>query len=257
MFGFKIRGWVARLNDRNLSIFLTDGVMKEGLLIGLAQLGFLLFSSVQCEAEVQEWNSWTECSRTLFSQTGLGVMICLYLGVKILSRLAPKNILDKHLLSARSVFAMDLNMEGFVQCFGLAIAAFCALNMLGSYGAKGNFRDQTEENIMITAMAVGCVSLIVTAAWKIVAIRGEIVRGEEDSGQERQSPPITILVEASSFWVNASAVICACFSAINITRAVTKDNFFDAMATGSFAIVLLTFTTSVFCQPRRRSPKDM
>ena len=224
--GFIIRGWVATADNHQISEFLTNGVIKDGLLIGLAQLGSLLFSSIQCEAEVEEWShSWRDCTRTLFSQTGLGAMICLYLGPKILSRLVSKNILDKHLVSMRSIFAMDLKIEGFVECFGLAIAACCALYMLGSYGAKGDFHNSFERGIMVATMSIGCVCLLVTATWKIVVIRGEIMRGEEDSGQERQSPPTAMLTEASSFWVYASAAICACFSAVNIANAGTTQRW--------------------------------
>ena len=236
---FILQGWVANSHDHIISEFLTHGVIKEGLLIGLAQLGFLLFSSVQCAAEVQALSqNWKKCNRTLYSQTGLGTLISLYLGVKILSRLAPKNILDKHHVSMRSVFAMDLKVQGFVECFGLAIAACCALYMLGNYGAKGDFGDQTELGVMIVTMTVGCVSLLVTAAWKIAAIRGEIMQGEEDSGQERQYPPTIILTEASSFWFYASAVISACYSTINITHTVTMDKYFDALSKVYSSIVL-------------------
>ncbi|GMH88692.1 hypothetical protein TrST_g13661 [Triparma strigata] len=126
LFAEKVRSCIARQPDQELSDFLTEVVLKGGVFIGLAQLAFLIFRAIQCKGEVREmercvaWDEnhqeyeikcdWRQCNRTLFAQTGLGMMVTIYIGVKIISGLAPKRILDKHIVQTKKIVAMDLNL---------------------------------------------------------------------------------------------------------------------------------------------------
>ena len=65
------------------------------------------------------------------------------------------------------------------------------------------------------------------------------------------------LVEASSFWFSTGVLATIYFSAVNIAGAVTMDKSYETLSTASLPIVGLLYNLSVFCQPRRSSPKDM
>ena len=52
-FALRVRARVAKLSDEDLSCFLSQSVVRGGLVIGLAQLAFLAFSSLQCESEAR------------------------------------------------------------------------------------------------------------------------------------------------------------------------------------------------------------
>ena len=123
-FGMVIRSHIAKLSDEDLSKFLTEDVIMGGVLVGLGQLAFLMFASIQCDGKEEDWR---QCRRTLYSQVGLSYMVTLYTTIKIPSGVVPQQILDKHIISLKKVSAMDLNAEEAVQFFGLSIAAGCAL----------------------------------------------------------------------------------------------------------------------------------
>ena len=53
-FGLKSRSHIAKLSDADLSKFLTNDVIKGGMLVGLAQLTFLMFASIQCDGNVEK-----------------------------------------------------------------------------------------------------------------------------------------------------------------------------------------------------------
>ena len=88
LVALRARSSIARLSDADLSKFLSMSVIKGGLIVGLGQLIFLAFSSVQClnEASVEDLN-WTECKRSLFSQTGLGCLVAEYTILLLVSSL--------------------------------------------------------------------------------------------------------------------------------------------------------------------------
>ena len=66
-----VRTKVAHLDDEDLKEFLSIDVLKGGIFVGLGQLLFLAFASVQCHSEARlEGYDWRECKRSLFSQTG-------------------------------------------------------------------------------------------------------------------------------------------------------------------------------------------
>ena len=93
------------LKQRTASIFL-------GFLVGLAQMTFLAFSSIQCDGEAEiEGKDWKSCTRSLYSQTGLGGMVSTYIVAKLISGIAPKSYLDKHTISLKKIEKMDLNIQ--------------------------------------------------------------------------------------------------------------------------------------------------
>ena len=69
MLAFRSR--IACLSDADLSGYISMSVIKGGIVIGLAQLAFLALSSIQCNSEATLMgNSWKECTRSLYAQTG-------------------------------------------------------------------------------------------------------------------------------------------------------------------------------------------
>ncbi|GMH75633.1 hypothetical protein TL16_g06825 [Triparma laevis f. inornata] len=161
----KSRSRIARLSDEDLSKFLTNDVTMGGMLVGLGQLAFLMFASIQCDGKTDDW---TQCSRTLLSQAGLSGMVTLFTVIKLLSGVVPKRILERHVISPKKVLAMDLNAEEAVQFFGLLIAAGCALYPLGNYGAEGDFNNnaggKAEKNAAFIMPIIGAFCLLLTAS---------------------------------------------------------------------------------------------
>ena len=51
--GLYLRSIIAKLSDADLSNFLSMSVLKEGFIVGMAQLSFLAFSSLQCSSETR------------------------------------------------------------------------------------------------------------------------------------------------------------------------------------------------------------
>ena len=87
-------------------------VVKGGLIVGLGQLIFLAFSSVQClnEASV-EGLDWTECKRSLYSQTGLGGLVAEYTVLLLVSGVAPRKYIDRHIIKPKKIVMMNLNVK--------------------------------------------------------------------------------------------------------------------------------------------------
>ncbi|GMH71858.1 hypothetical protein TrST_g1472 [Triparma strigata] len=54
IFGMKCRPHIAKLSDEDLSKFLINDVIMGGMLVGLGQLAFLMFASVQCHGNVDD-----------------------------------------------------------------------------------------------------------------------------------------------------------------------------------------------------------
>ena len=103
--GMKIRSQAASLCEAELSDFLTNHVIKGGVFIGLGQLTFLMFASIQCDGNADDWQ---DCSRTLYSQTGLSLMVSLYLVTNLVSGVVPKRIIERHFLTFKQVIAMEM-----------------------------------------------------------------------------------------------------------------------------------------------------
>ncbi|GMH93315.1 hypothetical protein TL16_g12594 [Triparma laevis f. inornata] len=158
------RSYVAKLSDEDLSKFLTEDVVMGSVLVGLGQLAFLMFASIQCHGNADDWR---QCNRTLLSQAGLSGMVTLFTIIKLASGVVPKRILEKHVISLKKVLAMDLNAEEASQFFGLAIAAGCALYPLGNYGAEGDFSDEAEKYAAYIVPSIGtsCLFLRRSGNW--------------------------------------------------------------------------------------------
>ncbi|GMH63274.1 hypothetical protein TL16_g03669 [Triparma laevis f. inornata] len=258
-FFLRVRLRIARLEDKQLSEFLAEKVIKDGFFMGFAQLGFLTFSSIQCEAEEDHWS---DCNRTLYSQTGLGFMVVIYTAITLISGLAPKRILEKHVIPTKDILSMNLTVQQIVQTFGLLTAASSAMFLLGSYGADGNLKDSTEKNVILTVTGIGCTCLIVTAGWKLLVIRREINEGEEKNDMEKKeatatAPSKLFLTEASSFWFWSAWLVTSSQTVICILCAITLDRFYSSLATFVFPFTAMVFLVAVFCQPKKHSPKDM
>ena len=91
LLGLKIRSNLAGLPDAEVSEFLTNTLIKEGLLMGLGQLSLLIFSSIQCEGDLAPSSEdWRECNRTLFSQVRYHIRaVCLCTVAQFLLVAAP------------------------------------------------------------------------------------------------------------------------------------------------------------------------
>lgn len=211
---------------------------------------------MQCEGEVGD--SWRLCNRTLFAQTGLGFMVLLFLAIKVVGALAPKRILEKHMVQAKNVITMKMNLEGYVQCGCLLIASSSIMFMLSSYGAEGDFDNVEEKITFISLGSVGLCCLLLTAFWKLVVIRIQMKREAEfgpESGREESAD--TPLTEASSFWVVVGVLATSLNSAVNVAGAVTLDDFYESLSRFMLPLVILFYWVALSCQPRRNSPKDM
>ena len=87
----RIRAMVARLSDEDLSDFFSVSVVRDGLVIRLCQLVFILFSRIQCHNEAKlEGNDWGEYKMSLYSQTGLGGLVGLYTILKLFAGVLPR-----------------------------------------------------------------------------------------------------------------------------------------------------------------------
>ena len=112
LFALQIRSRIAKLSDADLSKFLSMSIIKGGLVVGLGQLVFLAFSSIQClnEATV-EGHDWRECKRSLYSQTGLGGLVVEFTILLLVSGIAPKKYIDRHIIKPKKIATMDLNLK--------------------------------------------------------------------------------------------------------------------------------------------------
>ena len=75
----RVRRMIAALPDSDLSDFLSKSVIKDGLIVSLGQLAFLALSSIQCINEANMTGKPLEyCKRSLWSQSGLGGLVAIY-----------------------------------------------------------------------------------------------------------------------------------------------------------------------------------
>ena len=63
----------------------------------------------------------------------------------------------------------------------MGIAGVCGLFLLGNYGVQGDFSNDAEEGFFFSVMIAGGASLLVTAIWQGLVIRGEIRRDKENA----------------------------------------------------------------------------
>ena len=98
-------------------------VIKGVLVVGLGQLVFLALSSVQClnEATVER-HSWRGCNRSLYSQTGLGSLVAEYTIIVLVSGVAPRKYIDRHIVKPNKIATMDLNLKEVSALIGVLSA---------------------------------------------------------------------------------------------------------------------------------------
>ncbi|GMH89030.1 hypothetical protein TrVE_jg13185 [Triparma verrucosa] len=176
----KVRSIVASLEKRGpkkLSEFLSKSVIYKGLLLGSIKLTFLVFTSIKCETELWEEEEksdlehpWRACNRTLYSQTGLGIMIIIYLTLTVLSGIASTSVLEDHTVNLKKAWTMDMDFAESVQCCGISLSTFLAIYLAGNYGAEGDFRSELDRNLIYLAAWIGSLSLLfsqIPAAFKV------------------------------------------------------------------------------------------
>jgi hypothetical protein len=183
-------------------------------------------------------------------------MVGLYFLIKVVSSLAPNNLLEKHMVQAKKAITMKMKRGDYVQCGNILISGSSVVFLLGSYGTKGDFYNVGEKSTFVALGAVGFGCLLVTSIWKLVVIKGEMKReaefGPESESEESANP---LLTEASSFWVVIGVLATSFYSAVNVVGAVTLDDISLSRLTPP--LVGLFYLVALFCQPRRNSPKDM
>ena len=85
---------------------------------------------------------------------------------------------------------------------------------------------------------------LLTALWKGLIIRGEILRDREAGAtesieeEEVDSAPLT---EISSVWVGLGVVATSTFSVFNIVYTITSNKFFEASSTAFFPIAMVLY----------------
>ena len=113
----RVRSRIARLSDADFSKFLSLSIIIGGLIVGLGQLVFLAFSSIQCVNEATvEGLDWRECKRSLISQAGLGGLVGLYIILLLVSGIAPRKYIDRHISKPKKIARLDPNFEE-VRCY--------------------------------------------------------------------------------------------------------------------------------------------
>ncbi|GMH91759.1 hypothetical protein TL16_g12148, partial [Triparma laevis f. inornata] len=163
----KVRNIVASRDPEMISGFLVKSVIYKGLLLGTIKLTFLVFTSIKCETELWEEEEksnlehpWRDCNRTLYSQTGLGIMIIIYLTLSVLSGIASTSVLEDHTVTLKKAWTMDMDFAESVQCCGIFLSAFLAIYLAGNYGAEGDFRSELDQNLIYLAAWIGSLSLL-------------------------------------------------------------------------------------------------
>ncbi|GMH73506.1 hypothetical protein TL16_g06212 [Triparma laevis f. inornata] len=249
------------LSDEKLTKFLTEDVMVGWLLVGMAQLTFLAFGSIQCENGLSDRvTGYDECNRTLFSQTALGFTVVFLVMCKAVSGVAPKHIVDRHVVTLKSILAMNLTADEFVQAFGLTISASCAFFQLGNYGAEGDFNNEAERQsfLVVAYVSLGC--LVVIAAWKLILIKREMNHEDEDGGgggiviEPGSTPPLT---GAHKVWFYLGFVATTYFSGGSIYASFTDAVSVEFLGYFALPFAMLYYMGSFFSEPRRNDEFHM
>ena len=93
--GVITRAKIARLSNVELSEYLSMSVIKGGLVVGLGQILFVTFSTLQCysEASIEVERNWNACRRSFLSQTGIEGLIATFTVLKLVSGVFQKKTL--------------------------------------------------------------------------------------------------------------------------------------------------------------------
>mmetsp|Transcript_2598 Transcript_2598/g.4916 ORF Transcript_2598/g.4916 Transcript_2598/m.4916 type:complete len:1010 (+) Transcript_2598:83-3112(+) len=253
VLGLRVRARIARLPDKDLSKFLVDKVFSEGFLVGLGQLIFLVFSSIQCDtATMAEGEGWENCRRTLYSQTGLGCLTALVIVLRLVSGVVPPKIMKRHVLGPDRIVTMDLSVKEFFEFCGLCAAAGCGLFLISLYGAEGNFGSHLEFNLVKGVMTFGGVSLSVTALWKGIVIRGEMKRerlGAPGTSTEARAKPAIVVTRGSVFWWWLGVFATTFQSFLFAASAVTLEAYWITISATVLPLVAVFYIGAFFADP--------
>ncbi|GMI13078.1 hypothetical protein TrLO_g1890 [Triparma laevis f. longispina] len=244
--GWRIRRYIASLRDEDLSVFLTEYFFKGVLIIGLSQLTFLIFTSIQCERSVG--GEWRQCKRTLVSQTGLGGIIGGFVAFRILSGLVPAAILRRRSVSPKKLLSMHLTSRDFLKMAALFIVALSALFLLSNYGSKGNFKDTTESYATNGVMILGMGTLIVLGLWETHFIRLEMIEASRNLHRESAHDD-----EASDLWYILSSTLMQTAAALVSRFDKCVDDVLQMMNVFTLPIVLIFYVIAFMSQPRKKS----
>ena len=64
-----------------------------------------------CVCDLPCDNSWTACRRSLYSQTGLGGLVAEYTILLLVSGIAPRKYIDRHIIKPKKIVTLDLNVK--------------------------------------------------------------------------------------------------------------------------------------------------
>ncbi|GMI10466.1 hypothetical protein TrVE_jg3991 [Triparma verrucosa] len=178
---FRVRRRIARLSDKDLNDLLTHVVLKGGVLITMAQLAFLVFSSVQCESEMNyaAGGTFKNCNRTLYAQTGIGLasvkselrkelnlsieQIATLTGISLRRKIqglltaVPKKVQKETSWEYANIASLNLGGWQRVQAGFMTVTGFCSLYLLTALGTTGD-----ENNWVGIAGAAGLVAAALT-----------------------------------------------------------------------------------------------
>lgn len=190
-------------------------------------------------------------------------MVVVYIAFKILMGLAPKIILNRHILSTRKFVEANLNLEEKIQCTGIFAAVGCGLYMLGQYGAKDKFEESTtwffnERISMIIVAVTGASSLANTFLWKLIVIMVEMKREAEfgPQNEDAEATPLPPLTEASSLWFYVGVAVTTFQYTLTFAAMVTRRHFYRVFSDFVLPFSVFAYVVSFLCQPRRQSKND-
>ena len=150
----------------------------------------------------------------------------------------------------------------------MGIAGGCGLFLLGNYGVQGNFSNDDEERYFGAVMILGGASLLVTAVWKGLVIRGEIRRDKENAAadvseepgpsqegaQAQQDSPVTELATA---FVSLGVLATTAETGFVIAEVSTGDAYYATASKAFLPISMVLYVISLFAQPMRQDPRAM
>ena len=203
--------------------------------------------------------------------------MALYTIIKLAFGIFPKKYIDKHSIKEKKLVLMQLSLEEVVQVLALAIAASCALFLLGNYGVRGDFQDNREEWIFFAVMMTGGASLLLTTVWKALVIRSEIKHDKEAKAYSTQSSQNTTdvnesdrtnscevadesedrITELSRVWVCLGVVATSILSAMSILLASTSNSLYKTSTIALIPLSMALYAISFFAQPRRKHEKTI
>ena len=121
--------------------------------------------------------------------------------------------------------------------------------------------------MFFSVMVVGGASLLITAVWKGLVIRGEIkrdnanaaasvgeVQGHTQGSARAQGPPVTELATA---FVGFGVLATTVESGLVIAEVSTGDAYYETAARAFLPIVVVLCIIGLFAQPMRQDPRTM